>query len=345
MPEDSVKRLAWQSGKNRAGGFLSPPPLLYNHGMSAPTPETPIYHSAKLTYGSYLKVPELLELQQLVHDPKSGGHRDELLFIIMHQVYELWFKQMLHELAGVTAYLDADQPLRAAQLFERVHKIQHLVIEQLPLMETMFTTEFAKFRDSLRPASGFQSVQFRTIEFLCGKKDANMLQLVGEDLAARQAMSAFLDKPTPYDHFIWHLAREDNNVFNIPGEMLRNGRDTTKPHELSNSLVDSLEVLYRKQDESHKGERYYPQFRVAEHLLEFDEKFQIWRFGHVKMVERMIGGIVGSPVAGTGGSSGAKYLASTLMQPFWPDLWAVRSRFSGSAAAPAKPGGGCPMGY
>lgn len=286
---------------------------------SAPGGENPIYHSTKLTYGSYLKIPELLSLQQ----PRTT-HHDELLFIQAHQVYELWFKQMLHELAGpggVCEHLDRDEPLRAAQLLERIHKIQALLIEQLPLLETMFSTEFAKFRDALRPASGFQSVQFRKIEFLCGNKNPKMLALVGEDDAARNEMATFLDKATPYDHFIRHLAREDNDVFKVPPAML--ARDTTQPHEENAELVNSLEILYRKHDEwgGKAGERYYAQVKVAEQMLEFDERFQIWRFGHVKMVERMIGSLTG-----TGGSSGAKYLAGTI-RTFWPDLWAVRARF------------------
>lgn len=293
--------------------------------------ENPIYHSSVLTYGSYLKVNELLTLQQTRGVP---SHHDELLFIISHQVYELWFKQMLHELHAICGFLDADQPLRAAQLFERVHKIQHMLIEQLPLLETMFGVEFAKFRDSLRPASGFQSVQFRKIEFLCGNKNPKMLQLVGEDEAAKAEMATFLDKPTPYDHFVRHLSREDNDALRIPRTVLT--RDTTQPHELNTALVDSLETLYRASDESYrtgKGERYYAQLRVAEHLLEFDEKFAIWRFHHVKMVERMIGGGMG-----TGGSSGAKYLAGTI-RPFYPDLWAVRDRFGAPAGGKPAYGG------
>jgi tryptophan 2,3-dioxygenase len=281
-----------------------------------PSGENPIYHSSKLTYGSYLKVPELLSLQQPVASP---GHRDELLFIVAHQVYELWFKQLLHELGAIGDFLDQDLPLRAAQLLERVHAIQSLLIEQIPVLETMFSTEFAKFRDSLRPASGFQSVQFRKIEFLCGNKNAKMLALVGEDDAARAEMATFLDKPTPYDHFVRHLSREDNGVFKIPEAFLK--RDLTQPHEMHAECVDALVVLYREQDRHHTGERYYAQFRVAEHLLTLDEKFSIWRFHHVKMVERMIGAGMG-----TGGSSGAKYLASTLARPFFPDLWAVRDR-------------------
>src|SRR5262249_53769686 len=160
---------------------------------------------------------------------------DELLFIIAHQVYELWFKQLLHELGAVCDYLDRDLPLRAAQLLERIHRIQNLLTEQLPVLETMFSTDFAKFRDSLRPASGFQSVQFRKIEFLCGNKNAKMLQLVGEDDAARAEMATFLDKPTPYDHFMRHLAREDNDIFKVPKAFLT--RDTNQPHEPNEECI------------------------------------------------------------------------------------------------------------
>lgn len=300
-----------------------------------------------ITYGSYLKVPELLSLQQELSSP---AHHDELLFILSHQVYELWFKQMMHELVEICRYLDEDRPLRAAQLFERVHRIQHLLIEQIPLLETMFSVDFAAFRGSLGTSSGFQSVQFRKIEFFCGKKNPGMLKLVGEDVAAKEEMAKFLGHATPYDHFVRHLAREDHGVFQIPADVL--ARDTTQPHALDERLVSSLETLYRKQGESLKGERYYAQFRVAEHMLEFDEKFAIWRFHHVKMVERMIG-----MRPGTGGSPGAAYLRSTVDTPFYPDLWAVRNRLgggaaygaasAGGAAGASKPegGGGCPMGY
>lgn len=279
-------------------------------------PGMPQTKATKLTYGSYLHVPELLTLQQPVSQP---SHHDELLFIISHQVYELWFKQMLCELESICTYLDQDQPLRAAQLFERVFKIQHLLVEQIPLLETMFSSEFVRFRDNLRPASGFQSVQFRQLEFLIGAKNPRILELVGDDDAAKGAMTAYLSRPTPYDHFIRHLAREDGKVFDIPPAAL--ARDTSKPHEPDDGLVAALVGLYRRQTENHKGERYYAQFRVAEHLLEFEERLAIWRFHHVKMVERMIG--FGS---GTGGSSGAKYLAATLNIRLYPDLWTVRDR-------------------
>lgn len=290
------------------------------------TAESPIYHSAKLTYGSYLKVNQLLALQV---EQSSPTHHDELLFIISHQVYELWFKQILHEMSAVCAYLDQDKPLRAHQSLERIHRVQHLLIEQLPLLETMFFVEFAKFRDQLRPASGFQSVQFRKLEFTCGNKNPRMLALVGDDEAAKAEMAKFLDKPTPYDHFLRHLAREDNNVFQIPADVL--GRDATKPHETDDRLVEALVRLYQLQDEHPAGERYYAQMRVAEALLEFDERFSLWRFHHVKMVERMIGSMTG-----TGGSSGAQYLMSTVLRPFFPDLWAVRNRFGSTGYGEGK---------
>lgn len=280
----------------------------------------------RVTYGSYLGVPTLLDLQHLRSSPP---HADELLFIISHQVYELWFKQALHELERINRHLDADEPLRAAQLFERVHRIQHLLIEQLPLLETMFAADFAAFRSSLGAASGFQSVQFRRIEFLCGNKNPRMLALVGDDDAARAQMAAALARPTPYDHFLRHLSREDNQAFKIPPRALE--RDTSQPHEPDEECITALAHLYRLREAGGAGggERYYAQFRVAEHLLEFDEKFAIWRFHHVKMVERMIGGLTG-----TGGSAGAKYLRSTLDRPFWPDLWAVRDRLGAGYGSP-----------
>ena len=280
--------------------------------------DMPAVRHTNLTYGSYLKVAELLTLQQPLSVPP---HHDEMLFIISHQVYELWFRQMLHDLHGVCAHLDADEPLKAAQLLDRVHKIQNLLIEQIPLLETMFSTDFARFRDNLRPASGFQSVQFRKVEFLLGAKNPRILDLVGDDQSARDEMTTYLSKPTPYDHFIAHLAREDHGRFNIPAATLK--RDTSKPHELSEDLVTSLVTLYRAPYDKSLAvnERYWPQFIVAEHLLQMEEKLAIWRFHHVKMVERMIG--FGS---GTGGSSGAKYLRQTLEAKLYPDLWSVRDR-------------------
>jgi tryptophan 2,3-dioxygenase len=263
----------------------------------------------RLTYGSYLYVPELLGLQKEMADPP---HHDELLFIISHQVYELWFKQMLHELRAVCTWLDADQPLRAAQLFDRLQAIQHLLIEQIPLLETMFAVDFAQFRDHLRPASGFQSVQFRKLEFLCGVKNPRMLALVGDDEAAAKDLQAALEAPTVYDHFLAHLSRMG---LAIPQDVL--DRDTSQVYTPHEGVVDALVELYKHSDQ------HYPQFRLAEHLLQLDERFALWRYHHVQMVQRMIGGRVG-----TGGSSGAKYLTTTLSLRFFPEIWQVRDRLT-----------------
>jgi tryptophan 2,3-dioxygenase len=265
--------------------------------------------SGRQTYSTYLHIPELLSLQ---HEQSQPAHHDELLFIVSHQVYELWFKQLLHEIDAVCSLLDGDAPLRAAQLFDRVHAIQHLLIEQIPLLETMFAVDFAKFRDRLRPGSGFQSVQFRELEFLCGAKNPRMVEAVGEDDASRRRLAEALRRPTLYDHFLRHLARAG---FAIPQAVL--ARDVALPHAADPGVIDALVELYGQPD------RHYPQFRLAEHLLELDERFAIWRFHHVKMVERMIGSRTG-----TGGSSGASYLATTLAIRFFPEIWMVRDRIA-----------------
>jgi tryptophan 2,3-dioxygenase len=269
--------------------------------------------SERLTYASYLHVPELLSLQRELSQP---AHHDELLFIISHQVYELWFKQLLHEIGAICDWLDRDQPLRAAQLFGRLHAILHLLTEQIPLLETMFTVDFNQFRDNLRPASGFQSVQFRKLEFLCGAKNPRLIDLVGEDEESRRELAAALRQPTLYDHFLAHLARSG---FDIPEAVL--ARDVSLPHQADEGVVDALLRLYQQSD------LHYPHFLLAEHLLQLDERFAIWRFHHVQMVQRMIG-----TRAGTGGSSGAKYLSSTLGTRFFPEIWMVRDRLTAGSS-------------
>jgi tryptophan 2,3-dioxygenase len=273
----------------------------------------PIYHNEKLTYGSYLKIEQLLSLQKELSRP---AHHDELLFITSHQVYELWFKQMIHELRTVCELVDHDEPLRAAQIFERLHRIQHLLIEQIPVLETMFAVEFAKFRDNLRPASGFQSVQFRKIEFLCGTKNPKMINLAGDDDRIRAELDSALCEPTVYDHLLRFLSRPAGGGLAIPRVVL--GRDTSLPHEPSEELARAILPVY------HNPEVHYPQFRLCEQYLEFDERFALWRFHHVKMVERMIGS-----KTGTGGSSGAKYLMATVDRRFFPELWILRANIGG----------------
>jgi len=300
-------------------------PSSHDHAAPQPTP-APLPKAERMTYGSYLRVPDLLHLQQPMSQP---AHHDEMLFIISHQVYELWFKQILHEFEQIAAWLDADDLdhhialLRGADLLDRCHKVQSLLIEQIPLLETMFASNFAEFRESLGTSSGFQSVQFRKLEFLCGAKNPKMIGLVGEGDPARPSLEAALAAPTIYDHFLRRLARAG---LAIPASVL--DRDTSKPHELDTALLDAIEPIYRD------PEKHYAMFIFAEHLLHFEEKLAIWRFHHVKMVMRMIGGRMG-----TGGSAGAAYLAKTLEIQLFPELWAIRDRLTGLSTYGATRGG------
>ncbi|MBA4027984.1 MAG: tryptophan 2,3-dioxygenase [Planctomyces sp.] len=291
--------------------------------MSQPGPSSqpePGVGKGRLTYGSYLRVPELLSLQQELSSP---AHHDELLFIVSHQVYELWFKQMLHELRAIAEHLDGGRVTRASQLFERVHAVQALLTAQIPVLETMFSVEFARFRDRLRPASGFQSVQFRLLEFFSGRKNERMVTLVGDDDRAREQMLAALAGPTLYDHLMRCLARHG---VAIPADVL--GRDTRLAYAGDARVAEALAPVYR---DSHGR---FDLFRLCEHFVEYDERLAIWRFHHVQMVERMIGGM-----AGTGGSAGARYLSTTLWGKLFPDLWAVRDRLADAGAQAAAEGG------
>ncbi len=237
----------------------------------------------KLSYGTYLKVPELLSLQQGL----SKEH-DELLFVVAHQVYELWFKLVLFELEAARDRIAADDTFFARHYLRRVHVVERLLIEQIEVLETMSPQDFLAFRSQLAPASGFQSVQFREIEFLSGLKEPKYLARVEAtpDEAAR--LRRRLDEPSLADAF--------------RGLVERRG---------SPALLD----VFR--DREHHGDL----FDLCEALLDHDEAFAHWRARHVLMVERQIGG-----KSGTGGSSGAEYLRTTLDKRFYPDLWEVASQ-------------------
>ena len=247
----------------------------------------------RLSYGSYLKVDELLDLQRPLSRPE---HHDEMLFIVIHQVYELWFKQLLHELDAVTDALDRDALLRVSKYFRRVHTIQRLLEQQVDVLETMTPHEFNQFRDHLNPASGFQSIQFREMEFLCGVRRTETLGHIQMDDAQRARLHARLEAPSLYDH--------------VKGLLTRRGYAT----ESSEALIESFRRIYTHADEQ------YDLYLLLEELIEFDERLLLWRGRHVRMVERMIGNR-----AGTGGSSGAQYLQGTLVHRFFPELWEVRT--------------------
>lgn len=254
-----------------------------------------------LSYGSYLKIDELLALQQPLSRP---AHHDEMLFIVIHQVYELWFKQLLHEVDAAMLAVDRDDLLRVGKHFRRIHTIQRLLEQQVDILETMTPQEFNQFRDNLNPASGFQSVQFRELEFACGLRRTDILQWLELDEAHRTRLERRLEEPSLYERAKALLARR--------------GFATGS----SDELIESFRQIYS--DEA----RYYNLHLLLEELIEFDERFLLWRGRHVRMVERMIGN-----KRGTGGSSGAEYLSGTLVHRFFPELWEVRTQLGSGAYA------------
>ncbi len=258
--------------------------------------------TASLTYGSYLKVPELLALQQPLSDPP---HHDELLFIQIHQVYELWFKQILHELDASVVFLDAGDLLKIAKAFRRIHAIQRILETQVDVLETMTPQDFNAFREGLNPASGFQSAQFREIEFRCGLR-GNEKALAHLDLTPpeRARLERRLHEPTLYDALKGYLARQGFDV---------------SSHD---ALVESFKQIYENEG------AHYALYLLLEDLIEFDERVRLWRSRHVLMVERMIG-----MKSGTGGSLGVPYLQSTLQRRFFPELWEVRTVLGGTSRA------------
>ncbi len=258
--------------------------------------------TAPLTYGSYLRVADLLALQQPISEP---AHHDELLFILIHQVYELWFKQMLHELDAAVRFFDADDVLRVGKAFRRIHAIQHVLEQQVDVLETMTPQDFNAFREGLNPASGFQSAQFREIEFRCGLH-GNQEYLKHLDLTAaeRERLDRRLREPTLYDALKAYLTRRGFDV---------------RDHD---ALLATFRTIYE-----HEAE-HYVLYLLLEDLIEFDERVLLWRGRHVRMVERMIG-----MKPGTGGSLGAKYLETTLQRRFFPELWEVRTVLGGSPSA------------
>ena len=262
----------------------------------------------EVTYASYLRIPELLSLQQCRSvDPDTGEpEHDETLFIVVHQVYELWFKQVLHELDALRGHLDADAPSRGAHQLKRVLKILKSLVAQLDVLETMTPLEFASFRPFLENASGFQSAQFRELEILLGQCDASHLE--DHDADALKRLEHRLAEPTVWDGFVRYLARKG---FAIPSSVLE--RDVTAPHEPSPEVQATLLNIYRSEPAL---------LEICELLTDFDEGFMEWRYRHVMMVQRTIG-----TKRGTGGSDGAAYLRTTIMRPAFPDLWAIRASF------------------
>jgi len=249
-----------------------------------------------VTYATYLKVPELLALQQ---EQSDGPEHDELLFIVIHQVYELWFKQLRHELMAVREGLEAGDTDSALHLLNRVLKILKTLVAQVDVLETMTPLQFLSFRDRLDSASGFQSAGFRQVEAMLGLREPGAATAQPEGSAARAAVEAAQAGPSLWDGFLTYLRDRGRD---IPD-------DATAPDERVQTV---LVEIYRGDPDA---------ALVAERLVDLDEGVQEWRYRHVKMVERTIG-----TKRGTGGSSGVEYLRATLFRPAFPDLWEIRSR-------------------
>ena len=247
-----------------------------------------------LTYGSYLQLERLLSSQQLESDPPA---HDELLFITIHQAYELWFQQLLHEAEAVREAMLAGELWWAQHLLRRIHVIERVLVSQIDILETMTPQDFLQFRQRLAPASGFQSVQFRELEFLSGAKDPSYVdRFRGLTEAEKARLGRRLEEPTLWDAFL---------------QVMRN-RDL--PTDDDEAIKDSLRMT------AHNRGTYAEVWALAEALLEHDELAAAWRGRHVVMVERMIGS-----KTGTGGSSGAEYLRGRLPLRYYPLLWELRS--------------------
>lgn len=254
-----------------------------------------------LTYSTYLKVDELLTLQE----PLSNEH-DEMLFIVIHQVYELWFKQMLHEVGRLQRLLEAGSGLAALGALKRILTILKVLVSQIDVLETMTPLEFLSFRDRLESGSGFQSFQFREFEFALGHKQPAALERYPAGSAHRARLERRLAAPTLWDGFLTFLVRDGAP---LPAEA--RARDVTQPITPSPAVQSALVSVYRAGGLA---------AQVCERMVDLDEGVQEWRYRHVKMVQRTIG-----TKRGTGGSDGAAYLLRTLNQPVYPDLWAIRA--------------------
>ncbi|MCA1827214.1 MAG: tryptophan 2,3-dioxygenase [Myxococcales bacterium] len=258
----------------------------------------------RMTYGGYLQLPVLLNAQR----PLSG-HHDEMLFIIQHQTSELWFKLILHELRAAVSHVQRDELEATFKILARVKHVQAQLISQWAVLATLTPTEYLEFRHVLGPASGFQSLQHRLIEFMLGNKDRRMLAVHEQDPAAHSALLAALNAPTLYDEFLRYLARRGKP---IPAAVL--SRDVTEPHRSDAGVRAVIREIYERPEEN------WDAYEMCEKLIDVDEQLALWRFRHVKVVQRIIGW-----KRGTGGTSGVDYLKQLVDVLLFPDLWDVRT--------------------
>lgn len=257
-----------------------------------------------LTYGSYLQLGRVLNSQKPV-----STHHDETLFIIIHQVTELWMKLSLHELGGVIRQIQSDELDPAFKMLSRVARIQGQLIQSWDVLSTMTPFDYSSFRDELQQSSGFQSYQYRTLEFTLGNKNKQLINVHRSEPEIHQELKDVLEKPSVYDETLRMLARRG---FNIPASHVE--RDWAEPYEPSDDVEAAWLEVYRD------VEKHWDLYELAEKFVDLEHKFQQWRFAHMKTVERIIG-----HKRGTGGSSGVHYLKKALDLKFFPELWSVRT--------------------
>lgn len=260
----------------------------------------------KLDYSSYLGLDTLLSAQRPLSQPE---HHDELLFIIQHQTSELWMKLVIHELKAAIAHIRADQLEPCFKILARVKQVQRQLFEQWAVLETLTPTEYAQFRHVLGPASGFQSHQYRAVEFLLGNKDRNALRVFSHRAAVHAELQRLLDAPSLYDEFLRFLHRRG---LAVPRDLV--DRDWSEPYRPNEALLPVLKSIYDD------PARHWDAYEMCEKLVDIDQQFALWRFRHMKTVERTIG-----HKPGTGGSSGVSFLQKVVTTRLFPELWDVRT--------------------
>lgn len=260
----------------------------------------------RLSYGGYLRLGELLAQQLPLSSP---AHHDEMLFIIQHQVAELWMKQLIHELAAAMHFVRQDQLDPCFKILSRVKLVQMQLFDQWGILETLTPSEYMEFRGVLGHASGFQSYQYRLLEFLLGNKNREALRVFAHDAEVHTRLLEALESPSLYEEFLRYLARRG---LAVPRECVE--RDWSEPHTMSEALVEVFREIYEQ------PRKYWDAYEMCEKLVDVEEYFQLWRFRHMKTVERIIGFR-----QGTGGSSGVAFLRQALELKFFPELLAVRT--------------------
>jgi len=266
--------------------------------------------SAQMSYGDYLQLDLLLSAQRPLSDPPQ---HDELLFIIQHQTSELWLKLLVHELRSARALLAADELAPALKRMARVKHVQHTLTDQWSVLATLTPSEYALIRPFLATSSGFQSAQYREVEFLLGNKNADMVGVFSHDPTARAELETLLHEPSLYDEFLRYLARRG---FAVPDEVAE--RDWSQPYRPHPALVDMFAAVYAAPEE------HWGVYETCEELVDLEDNFQLWRFRHLQVVQRTIG-----HRTGTGGSSGVDFLRRALDLTFFPELYDVRTRIGG----------------